>query len=236
MKKSPAAKSVAKAKDLRFTIVATDVVLWTITDSRLLVRLIPVNIPGFIKDKNGLPGGLVKPEENTDQSVKRILAAKAKISTSKVYLEQLYTFSGINRDPRGRVVAVAYTGIVPWDQLTSSERESAPGEVWWNDAAKLPAMAYDHKEIISQAIVRLRTRVAYTNIIAHFLPKEFTLTDLQEAYELILGKALDKRNFRKKILLLGILKALSKERRGGKFRPAKLYSFKTLETKDIEIL
>lgn len=227
--------SAIKPKDLRFTIVATDAVLWTIVDGNLLVRLIPVNIPGFIKDKNGLPGGLVKPEENTDQSVKRILAAKAKISTSKIYLEQLYTFSGVNRDPRGRVVAVAYTGIVPWDQLSTQERENTD-IVWWNDIKKLPALAYDHKEILAQAIIRLRTRVAYTNIIAHFMPKEFTLTDLQEAYELILGKGLDKRNFRKKILTLGILRGLSKERRGGKFRPAKLYSFKSLETKDIEIL
>ncbi len=223
------------SKDIKFTIVAVDVALWTIVDGRLLVRLIPVNIPGYIKDKSGLPGGLVRPDENTDQSTKRILAAKAKIATSKIYLEQLYTFSGINRDPRGRVVAVAYTGIVPWDQLSSTEREKTD-MVWWNDVKKLPALAYDHKEIITTALERLRTRVAYTNIIAHFMPKEFTLTELQEAYEVILGKSLDKRNFRKKILLLGILRGLSKERRGGKFRPAKLYSFKSMETRDIELL
>ncbi len=226
---------VKTSPKLQYTIVATDIVLWTISDGQLLVRLMPVHIPPHISHKSGLPGGLIRPEENADQAAKRILAAKAKVNTSKIYLEQLYTFSNVKRDPRGRVVAVAFTGIVPWDQLSSSEREKSD-LVWWNDIYKLPAMAYDHKEIVSTALTRLRTRVKYTNIIAHFMPKEFTLTDLQESYELILGKNIDKRNFRKKILGLGILRALPKERRGGKFRPAKLYSFKSIETKDIEIL
>ncbi|QQS22750.1 NUDIX hydrolase [bacterium] len=229
-------KPALDPKDLKFAIIAADAALWTVADGQLLIRLVSVNVPPYFNNKAGLPGGLILPTEvNAEQSVKRLLRDKAGVIDSKVYLEQLYTFSDINRDPRGRVVALAYTGIVPWDRLSTRERENS-ADSWWQNVKKLPSMAYDHKEIIATALDRLKTKAAYTTIVAQFMPKEFTLTELEQAYELILDKDIDKRNFRKKILSLGILKDTGKERRGGKFRPAKLYAFRSLNVEVIEVL
>ncbi len=229
-------KNLSKGpENLIFAILAADVVLWTIKDNELLIRLVPVNVPPHFVDKQGVPGGLISPKETAEQAARRLIRDKANVSADKVYLEQLYTFSDIKRDPRGRVVAVAYTGIAPWDNLSTTERESSADAVW-KDVKKIPALAYDHTQIVAMALERLRARITYTNLIAHFMPKEFTLTELEKAYELILGKDIDKRNFRKKILALGLLKELAKERRGQKHRPAKLYSFRSLEPKVIEVL
>ncbi len=235
MKRKITQKSTSHSKDLLFAILASDVVLWTIGENKLLVRLIPVNIPPHFINMAGVPGGLIKPSETAEEAASRLVESKGKIQSKKVYLEQLYTFSALKRDPRGRVVAVGYTGIVPWDALSISERKNTD-EVWWIEVGKLPTMAYDHKDIISTSLERLQSRIAYTNLISQFMPKEFTLTELEKAYEVILGKDIDKRNFRKKILALGLLRELPKERRGQKHRPAKLYSFKSLKTKVIEVL
>lgn len=235
MRRNLTQKQANHPKDLLFAILASDVVLWTISNDKLLVRLIPVNIPPHFVNKAGVPGGLIKPSETAEQAAFRLVESKGRVQSKKVYLEQLYTFSEIKRDPRGRVVAVGYTGIVPWDSLNSAEKENSK-EVWWAEYEKLPALAYDHKNIISTSLERLQSRITYTNLIAQFMPKEFTLTELERAYEVILGKDIDKRNFRKKILSLGLLKELVKERRGQKHRPAKLYSFKSLKTTVIEVL
>lgn len=221
-------------KDLRFAVLATDTVLWTIKDNTLLVRLIPVIVPEF-KGLAGLPGGLLASTETAEEAVLRHLANKSLVSPQKVYLEQLYTFSQVNRDPRGRVVAVAYSGFVSWDSLSTQERENG-GEAWWAPINKLPHLAYDHKNIIQVALERLQSRITYTTLIAKLMPREFTLTELETAYESILEKEIDKRNFRKKIKGLGLLKKLNKERRGQKFRPAKLYSFISSDVRTIEVL
>jgi 8-oxo-dGTP diphosphatase len=232
--KTPAKSDKIDPKDLRFAILATDTVLWTIIDNVLHVRLIKVSTPYF-QGLAGLPGGLLAPTETAEQSAKRHVENKAKIDPEKVYLEQLYTFSEVNRDPRGRVVAVAYAGFVPWENLSTQERENG-GEVWWSPVNKLPKLAYDHKHIIQVALNRLKARITYTTLIAKFMPAEFTLTELETAYESILEKEIDKRNFRKKILALGLLKKLNKERRGQKFRPAKLHTFISTEVRTIEVL
>jgi 8-oxo-dGTP diphosphatase len=233
---STSSKNMNKApENIRFAIIAADIVLWTIKDDRLQVRLIPVNLPPHFNNEAGLPGGLIQPTETAEQAAKRLLSAKAGISTSNVYLEQLYTFSEVNRDPRGRVVAVAYTAIIPWENLSTKERENSEA-VWWNDVAKLPKLAYDHRKIIETGLERIRARITYTTLIEKFMPKEFTLTELEQAYKTILDTDIDKRNFRKKILGLNLLKQLPKERRGQKFRPAKLYSFRSQDVTSIEVL
>lgn len=227
-------KSINEQKDLRFAVLATDTVLWTINDNILYVRLIPVSAPQFAGTA-GLPGGLLSPTETAEQAARRHLQNKAHIAPEKIYLEQLYTFSEVNRDPRGRVVAVGHSAYVPWDMLSTQERENR-GEAWWAAVSKLPKLAYDHKHIIHVALERLRARITYTTLIAKLMPKEFTLTELETAYESILEKEIDKRNFRKKIQALGLLKKLNKERRGQKFRPAKLYSFVSSDLHTIEVL
>lgn len=222
-------------ENLRFAVLAVDIVLWTIRDEELFVRLIPVHLPPHFLNKVGLPGGLINPDETAEQSANRLLAFKAKVAAEKVYMEQLYTFSEVGRDPRGRVVAVAYSGIVPWDRLTTSEQENTDAAKWVN-ISKLSDLAYDHQHIIDVALERLQSRIVYTTLIEKFMPKEFTLTELETAYKLILQKDIDKRNFRKKILSLDILEPLSRERRGQKSRPAKLYSFRSNVVQSINVL
>jgi 8-oxo-dGTP diphosphatase len=235
MRRTDKPQSAQSSKSPAFAILAADTVLFTLNEGKLLVRLIPVNIPPFFKDLSGLPGGLLKPEEIAEQAALRHLETKGKISAHKVYIEQLYTFSKINRDPRGRVVAVAYLALVPWENLSEEERTGSD-EAYWQTVGITKLLAYDHTEILKTAIERLSSKITYTNLISKLLPKEFTLTELENAYQAILGTEVDKRNFRKKVLKLGLVKPLSKERRGLKQRPAKLYSFSTGKIVSVEVL
>src|SRR3989338_3411564 len=211
-------------QELRFAILAADVALFTLHDGELYVRLIAVDRkPHFVNSK-GLPGGLLQPDETAQEATERQVKDKAHINNRKVHLEQLYTFSRVDRDKRGRVVAVAYLGLVPWELLTASERADSRG-VFWQRAATAKKLAYDHDEILAMATARLRSRVTYTTLIQKLMPKEFTLTELEKAYESVVGKDLDKRNFRKKILKLGIVTPLPHKKSGGRLRPAQLYRF-----------
>jgi 8-oxo-dGTP diphosphatase len=220
---------------LRFATIATDVVPFTIRDGELLVRLIAVDRPPYYKNSQGLPGGLIDPKETAEEAAVRHLEEKAGIKASKTYIEQLYTFSTIDRDPRGRVLAVSYLAFVPWEKLSPDEQADTPGACWSRikDARKL---AYDHDEMLQVALTRLRSRVTYTTLISKLMPKEFTLTELEQAYEAIVKTDLDKRNFRKKILKLNIIKSLAHKRTGGRFRPAQLYSFVSDKILEIETI
>ena len=207
--------------DVAHAVVATDVVLFTIRDKQLHVLLIDVNRPPYFVHVPGFPGGLILPDETAEQSARRHLQEKARIDPNAVYLEQLYTFSALERDPRSRVIAVAYLGLIPFDSLTENEHE----DVWWCPVNEVPDLAYDHTAILTTALERLRARISYTNIIACLMPQEFTLTELQTAYEIILEKQLDKRNFRKKLAMTKLVKSARKTRRGEAYRPAQLYVF-----------
>jgi len=208
-------KNISK-NNLKFAVLAVDTVLLSIIDGILHVLLIDVSVPQF-KGKKGLPGGMITPTETAEEAVARHLSNKAGVS--KTFLEQLYTFSSIKRDPRGRVVSVAYMGLVP-----ESKTGAVEGAVWV-PVNKIGKLAYDHNEIVLTALGRLRSKVIYTDIVKNLLPKEFTLSQLQEMYEIILGSELDKRNFRKKILKLGLVKATGNEQRGEANRPASLYKW-----------
>jgi len=220
---------------IQFAILAADTALLTIKDSELFVRLIRVERPPHFPDNEGLPGGLIDPKENAEEAARRTIATKGKIDADKVYFEQLYTFSEVERDPRGRVVAVAYLALVPWEKLSTKERGNS-AEAFWKPLAKTRALAYDHDEIVKAALGRLCSRIKYTTIISKLMPSPFTLTELEEAYESILKTDLDKRNFRKKILKLGILKELPEKRSGGRFRPAQLYSFASPKIDELGIM
>lgn len=228
-------KNIDSPSPLHFAILATDVVLFTIKDDTLFVRLISVDRPPHFKNVPGLPGGLIDAKETAEEAAMRHLTTKAGIDSKKTYLEQLYTFSALDRDPRGRVVAVAYLALIPWEQLSIDEQKKID-VAHWHKVHGLRDLAYDHDEILKVALERLRSRVHYTTLISKLLPKEVTLTELETAYEVLLETNLDKRNFRKKILKLGILKELPKKRTGGSFRPAQLYTFTSQTVKDIEML
>ncbi|KND51409.1 MAG: putative nudix-like regulator [Parcubacteria bacterium C7867-001] len=223
------------APKLHFAVVATDIALFTLKEGELLVRVIRVNRPPHYVNAIALPGGLLSPLETAEEAAARHIKDKTGIDPAKLHLEQLYTFSALNRDKRGRVVSVAHIAFVPWESLSDAERKDGE-DSWWKTVEKAGTLAYDHTDMLETALTRLRSRVRYTTLIQKLLPAEFTLTELEKAYESIIGKDLDKRNFRKKILKIGILKELAKKRTGGKFRPAQLYKFASKTVRDIEVI
>lgn len=220
---------------LRFAVLATDTALFTIRDGQLLVRLIRVErVPSYI-NRAGLPGGLLRTEETAPVAATRHLKERAKIDPEKVYCEQLFTFSALERDPRGRVVAVAYLALAPWEKLSDEERQNT-NDAWWSEVKDAKNLAYDHDEMLATAVTRLRSRVAYTTLISKLLPETFTLTELEQAYASIIKTPLDKRNFRKKIEKLGVLSLVPNKKRKGPFRPAKLYRFTSKKVVEIPTL
>lgn len=222
-------------QSLRFAIIAADVALFTIRQGCLYVRMIPVVRPPHYPDHCGLPGGLLRPEETAEEAAQRIVADKAHIAASKVHLDQFATFSRVDRDPRGRIVAVASIGVVPWMALSSREQADTPN-AWWAEPRHIRRLAYDHAEMLAAARAHVTSRISTTTLIKHLMPKEFTLTELEHAYSIVLGKALDKRNFRRKMLKLGILKPLRRQLRGKKARPAELYIFTHAKIKEIPMI
>ena len=219
------------SKKYKFAAVAVDVVVFSIDKGELKVLLIEMKKRPY-KSFWAAPGGLIKADESLDQAAKRQLSIKAGLKN--VYLEQLYTFGEVNRDPFGRVVSTAYFALIPSAGIKpKTSREY--GDIRWFGIGTLPRLAYDHKKIISYALERLRAKVGYTNIVYGLLPREFTLSDLQKVYEIILAKKLDKRNFRKKALSIGLVSPVSAKRMGA-HRPARLYKFVKNRYHVIEIL
>jgi 8-oxo-dGTP diphosphatase len=201
--------------------VTVDIVVFTVHEETLQVLLIERGIDPF-KGLYALPGGFVLAEETLEQAAFRELFEET--GTKDVYLEQLYTFGDPHRDPRGRVVTVAYYALVPTDKspLLAGTDAAAAG---WYPVSALPPLAFDHGKIVEYAVDRLRNKLEYTNVGFQLLPAKFTLSALQALHEAILGKPLDKRNFRRKVLGLGLVKP-SKEMQATGRKPAQLFSFR----------
>ena len=208
------------AASLQTAAVSAEVVIFTIRDERLSVLLVRRPHPPFGGGWS-LPGGLVRAEETLEQAADRTLAELTGIEG--VYLEQLFTFGRPERDPRGRVVAVAYYALMPFDCLRFSENLS---NVAWHCLEALPPLALDHGEIVTLAQRRLSAKLDYSTIALEFMPDRFTLSQLQSVYECILGEPLDKRNFRKRLQSLDCLEETGETFRAGKHRPAMLYRVK----------
>lgn len=173
-----------------------------------------------------LPGGFVEMDETVEAAARRELQEETGVRD--VFLEQLYTFSGVDRDPRERVVSVAYYALVNLDRhpvQAASDAEAAQWFVIHPDAAALPPLAFDHGKIVERAIARLRNKLRYAPIGFELLPPKFTLTQLQQLYETVLGHPLDKRNFRKKILKMALLMPLPEKQQNVRHRAAQLYQF-----------
>jgi 8-oxo-dGTP diphosphatase len=199
--------------------VTVDIVIFTIRDSSLKVLLIKRGIAPF-KDCMAIPGGFVLEDESLDSAALREL--KEETGVKDVFLEQLYSFGDPKRDPRGRVVTIAYYALIPAGHPIKAGSDASAAA--WCDADDLPKLAFDHGRIVDYAVERLRNKLEYTTAGFKMLPEQFTLSELQSVYEAILGKKLDKRNFRKKLELLGVLKATSAWRKTGR-KPARLYTF-----------
>lgn len=173
------------------------------------------------KGQWALPGGFVDMDEDLQTAALRELEEETGVKN--VFIEQLFTFGSVKRDPRGRVVSVAYFALVNLtDHPVQASSDAKKAE--WFDIKKLPSLAFDHQEIMKVAVERLRGKVRYQPIGFELLPDEFTLTQLQKLYETILGVELNKRNFRTKIQKIDILKKLSQQK-GVAHRPAYLYQF-----------
>lgn len=203
--------------------ITADIVIFSIENNKLSALLIKRRQNPF-SGCWALPGGFVKNKEKIEAAAAREL--KEETGVKNVYLEQLYTFGNPGRDPRGHIITVAYFTMVARRFLKPRSSYEAEKTAFFG-INSLPPLAFDHKKIIDYAVKRLRNKIQYTNAVWSLLPHNFTLGELQKIYEIILGKKLDKRNFRKKILSLRILKGLSKIKRRDARRPAKLFAFKT---------
>lgn len=203
--------------------LTTDVVVFTLREQQLQLLLIRRAQPPFA-GMWALPGGFLDMDEDIDRCAARELAEETGVSG--VYLEQLYTFGRPNRDPRGRVISVAYYALVPAHRLPDPQAASDAAAVAWFPVAQLPRLAFDHADIIAMARQRLAAKLEYSTIALQLLPEVFTLSELQRVYEAVQGAPLDKRNFRKRILALDLIEETGRLRRSGKHRPAREYRIK----------
>ncbi|HET6247006.1 MAG TPA: NUDIX domain-containing protein [Tepidisphaeraceae bacterium] len=201
--------------------VTVDCVVFGLDDADLKVLLIERGEPPF-KGKWALPGGFVRMEESLDEAARRELQEETGLSD--VFLEQLYTYGKVSRDPRGRVISVAYYALVNLSGRTLHASTDAKNAAWFA-ASDVPSIAFDHADILARALDRLKGKVRYEPIGFELLPVKFTLSQLQRLYETVLERPLDKRNFRKKILSMGILLELDEIQQDVAHRAARLYRF-----------
>jgi 8-oxo-dGTP diphosphatase len=223
MSVSPPAENSYNAADYERPSVTADIVIFSILDEQLKVLL--------VRRKSwphegmwAIPGGFVKMDESLEEAAYRELAEETGVTSSDVYLEQLYTFGEPDRDPRTRVITVAYVALVGADKLNPRAASDAEA-VGWFSIYDLPALAFDHDEILGYALTRLRYKLEYSAVGFQLLPEKFTLRELQDAYEIILGTKLDKGNFRSKIRKTNVVEMVDGLRDTGG-RPARLYRFR----------
>ncbi len=211
--------------------VAVDSVLFAIESGRLKCLLVQLH-RGSLRGKWAFPGGLVRAGEQLDDAALREL--RSTTGLGQAYLEQLFTFGDPHRDPRGHVVSVAYMALI-----------ADPGEVrppvgkyaasQWFEVSRLPPLAYDHQLMADYALRRLKAKLGYTNIAYNLLPEVFTFAQLEELYAAILGRSVDRRNFRRRILGMGLLREL-RVKRHGRHRPASLYRFARRVPQTLEMI
>ncbi len=201
--------------------LTVDCVVFGLDNDELKILLIERAQDPF-KGSWAIPGGFVDMEETPEEAAVRELQEETGLEN--IYLEQLYTFGGVDRDPRERVVSVAHYALVNIEGKDIKAASDAKNVAWFslND---IPKLAFDHENILQVALDRLRGKVVYQPIGFELLPPKFALSQLQRLYELVLEKSIDKRNFRKKILKMDILIELDEIQQDVKHRAARLYSF-----------
>lgn len=198
--------------------ITVDIVILTIKNDALQVLLVKRNNEPF-KDRWAIPGGYVRMSENLDDAAIRVL--KEKTAVENIYLEQLYTFGDPLRHPVSRVITVAYFALVRAEDVDVIQTP----DLAWHKVFNLPPLAFDHKEIIQYSLKRTRERLEMCPVAYQLLNEKFTLTEMQKAYEMIMEKKLDKRNFRKKVITTEGLRELNEFSKTNSKRPARLYTF-----------
>lgn len=198
--------------------VTVDLVLMTVQDGHLAV-LLQRRSEEPHKGDWALPGGFVGAAESLDDAAQRILADKAGLTGG--WLEQLYSFGDPGRDPRMRVVTIAYFALLPEHRLRDALADRA--DLMLAPLGALPGLAFDHRSIVDHAAERLRGKLDYVPIAFALLPSLFTLRALQQVHEAILGSPLNKPAFRRRMLDTGWIEGTGEREEGGAFRPAELY-------------
>lgn len=201
--------------------ITVDNVIFGFDDVDLKILLIQRGEEPFL-NKWALPGYFVTEDENLEAAAGRVLAELTGLTN--VYLEQVKTFGAADRHPLGRVITVAYYSLIKIKEFQLKPASIAE-KVKWHSVSKIEELAFDHKEILEACFARLKRRVRTRPVGFELLPPKFTLTELQHLYESILETALDKRNFRKKIISMNLLIDLNEMQEGVAHRPAKLYKF-----------
>ena len=199
--------------------VATDIAIFTIRHARLMLLLIQRGGPPF-EGEWALPGGFLMMDEDLDTCARRELREETDVDAD--YLEHFGNFSAPDRDPRERVISVAYLALIPADRLNPTAGSDA-ASVRWFELSDLPPLAFDHDRIISAAVAALRSRAVDQGMLLHLMPARFTLSQMQQAWEIICGLAADKRNFRARVLESGLIVETDEMERGA-HRPARLYA------------
>jgi len=203
--------------------LTVDCVVFGFDEGDLKVLLIERGLQPF-KGRWALPGGFVRVDETLDAAARRELQEEAGLKN--VFLEQLYTFGAVDRDPRERIVSVAYYALVKLSEHDAKAATDA-ANARWCPVSKVPKLAFDHADILESAVERLKGKVRYQPIGFELLPPRFTLSQLQHLYEAVLRASLDKRNFRKKVMSFGLLVPLKETQMLGRHRPAQLFRFDT---------
>lgn len=208
-----------KNKNLPLVLAAVDLCIFKIENNSVCVYLSKSDNE-MHKNLSCLPGSLIGIEEDAEDALLRIIKMKTSLNIKDIYKEQLYSFSDVKRDKRGRVISVAYMCL-----YTGNESDG------FVDVSSIKKLAYDHGQILSASLDRLKSKLEYTTIIQKLMKENFIFSELQKTYEIILNKEFDKRNFRKKIDSLNILKETGNKIQIGKMRPAKEYYFTDDEVK-----
>ncbi|MHB1922270.1 MAG: NUDIX hydrolase [Chitinophagaceae bacterium] len=206
-------------KDYFKIAISVDCVIFGFDENELKVLLIKSDLDQY-KGKWSLLGDIVGTEEDLDGAAYRVL--KERTGLDNVYLEQVQTFGRLERHPAGRVVTIAYYSLI---NIQHFRLKNLDNELHWHTVTKVKQMAFDHKEILDACYQRLQEKVKEHPVGFNLLPKKFSLRELQNLYEAILDVKLDRRNFRKKIMSLGLLKDLDEMENDVPHRPAKLYKF-----------
>jgi 8-oxo-dGTP diphosphatase len=212
---------VARTYQYPRAALTVDCVVFGFDEAELKVLLIQRALRPF-EGRWALPGGFVRVDETLDAAARRELTEETGLTN--VFLEQLYTFGAVDRDPRERIVTVAYYALVKLNDHNAKAATDAANAEWF-PISKAPRLAFDHTMILAVALARLKGNVRYRPIGFELLPPKFTLSHLQHLYESVLSTKLDKRNFRKKVLSFGLLIPLKESQMAGRHRPAQLFRF-----------
>jgi len=201
--------------------LTVDCVVFGLDDEDLKVILIQRDLDPFA-GKWALPGGFVRMDETLEEAARRELVEETGLR--KIYLEQLFTFSKVDRDPRGRVISVAFYALVNIRDHRVQAATDARNAAWFG-VTEIPTLAFDHEEILAMALERLKGKVRYQPVGFELLPRKFTLSQLQHLYETVLERELDKRNFRRKVLSMDLLVETDEIEQDVAHRAARLYRF-----------